>query len=199
MLTLLVKLLIVFVLCCVCPQSWPLSLSGSSLRGGDVVSADLLTWWLDIPSSQRMSWSRPSSLSVALYVVSLTYSLFLLCCCCTVSIMVMMTDSAMHPVLANLCLFPPPNSDLLALLFPHRMFSLSCVTLVRKWVTSSWLTESQLRQRFAHGWWLQLYFSHKKLPAFKDSDRTKELCLTCVTGISPSWHSGSVFNKQRDD
>lgn len=44
-----------------------------------MASADFLTWWLDILSSQRMSWSRPSSLSVALYVVSLTYSLFLLC------------------------------------------------------------------------------------------------------------------------
>lgn len=91
-----------------------------------MASADFLTWWLDILSSQRMSWSRPSSLSVALYVVSLTYSLFLLC----------WLLHSKHPVLANLCR-PPPNSDLLTLLFPHRMFSLGCVTLVRKRVTSS--------------------------------------------------------------
>lgn len=50
------------------PQSWPLSLNASSLRGGDVRLADSSTWWHAIQSSQRTSCWRPSSPSTALYV-----------------------------------------------------------------------------------------------------------------------------------
>lgn len=134
-----------FCLSGVRPQSWPTSLSASSSRAGDAPSADSSTWWRDIPSSQRTSWSRPSSPSAARYVVLSWLAAASLCGCCTISIIVMMTDSEMLPVPATQCLFPLTHTSPL---FPHRMFRLSCVTLTRKRGMSSWPTESQPWQRF---------------------------------------------------
>lgn len=79
--------------------------------------ADSLTWWHGIPSSQRTSWSRPSSPSVAPYVVFLYLdALFCGQDRCTISITIMvMTDSEMHSVPATQCLFfpltPLPKQD----------------------------------------------------------------------------------------
>lgn len=161
-------MLIAFVFCRIRPQSWPPSLSGNSLRGEDAASADLLTWWLDIPSSQRMSWSRPSSPSAAPYVVPFNFTPpFLLCW--------LLHSKHYYEWHCNASCFRLvfSNLQLLTPLFPNRMFRPSCATLARKRVTSSWLTEMQLRRRFAHVSWLRLYISLKESLAFKEFTQHK--------------------------
>lgn len=104
-----------------CLQSWPPSPSGTSLKEGDELLADLLTWWRAILSSLRTSWSRRSSPSVALYVLFFSFKihfwlglnsipLVLMFDSCTMCIIIMMNDSQTLPVSAALCPFPFTDS-----------------------------------------------------------------------------------------